>query len=218
MNDVVLENITEEREISKKMYFVFKRIFDFMISLILLVILLPIFLLIAIAIKLDSKGPVFFKHKRIGKNGKYIYLYKFRSMVENAEELKKQFTKEQKKEYEKNFKLDKDPRITRVGKLLRETSLDELPQIINILIGDMSLIGPRPIVDGEIEKYGKDKAKLLSITPGLTGWWACNGRSCTTYEERIALELYYVDNCSLWLDIKCIFLTIKTVITKSGAK
>lgn len=202
----------------RKIYFVIKRFFDFILSLIAIILLLPVFLIIAIAIKLDSKGPVFFKHKRIGKNGKMIGVYKFRSMVINAEELMKNFTKEQKEEYEKNFKLDNDPRITKVGKFLRKSSLDELPQLLNILIGNMSIVGPRPIVTKELEKYGNQKDKFLSVTPGLTGFWQASGRSDVDYDERIKMELYYVDHCSLWLDFKIILKTFVAVIKKEGAK
>ena len=204
--------------IRKRIYLIIKRFFDIILSLIGLVILLPIFLIIAIIIKIDSKGPVFFKHKRIGKNGKTIGVYKFRSMVINAEELIKKFTPEQKAEYEKNFKLDNDPRITKVGKVLRKTSLDELPQLINILIGNMSIVGPRPIVTGEIDKYGDQKDKFLSMTPGLTGYWQASGRSDVEYDERIEMELYYIDHCSLWLDIKIIFKTFIAVLKRKGAK
>lgn len=224
MNDtgvVEMENVENGKillRFKKKMYLITKRFFDFILSLIGLIILSPVFLLIAIAIKLTSKGPVFFKHKRIGKNGKTIGVYKFRSMVINAEELLKQFTPEQKAEYEKNFKLDNDPRITKVGNFLRKSSLDELPQLINILIGNMSIVGPRPIVTKELEKYGKNKDKFLSVTPGLTGFWQASGRSDIEYDERIKMELYYVDHCSLWLDFKIILKTFVAVIKKEGAK
>ncbi len=202
----------------KKVYLFIKRFFDFLLSLVAIIILSPLFLIIAILIKIDSEGPVFFKHKRIGKNGKIIGIYKFRSMVINAEELIKKFTPEQKAEYEKNFKLDNDPRITKIGKFLRKSSLDELPQLINILIGNMSIVGPRPIVKKELEKYGKNKDKFLSVTPGLTGFWQASGRSDVSYDERIKMELYYVDNCSLWLDFKIILKTFVAVIKKEGAK
>ena len=187
-----LKNLSSKR----KHYFKIKRIIDILISSIALILLFPIFIIIG---------------------GKIIYLYKFRSMVENAEDLIKEFNEEQKKEYEENYKLSNDPRITRVGKILRKTSLDELPQLINILKGDMSLIGPRPIVQNELEKYGMLKDRFLSVTPGLTGYWACNGRSCTTYDDRVKLELYYIYNCCLKLDIKIFFSTIKSVIKRSGA-
>ena len=198
-------------------YLIFKRIMDFILSFIALVILSPILLIISLFIKIDSDGPVIYKHYRLGKNGKVIGVYKFRTMVKNADEVIRNFTKEQKEEYEKFFKLENDPRITRVGDFLRKTSLDELPQILNILKGEMSIIGPRPVVLDEIKKFGNLKNKYLSVLPGLTGWWACNGRSSTTYEERINLEMYYIDNQSLKLDIECFFKTILAVFKRNGA-
>lgn len=213
---------SEKEKVSLKagFYLFSKRFFDVLVSLFGLILFLPVFLIIAIAIKLDSKGKVFYKHKRIGKNGKYIYLYKFRSMYSDSKERLEKLLEDPKirQEWEENFKLDNDPRITRVGKILRITSLDEIPQLLNILKGDMSIVGPRPIVDDEIDKYGMARNKLLSVTPGLTGWWACNGRSCTTYEERIKLELYYVNHRGFRLDIKCIFKTFVEVLKRNGAK
>jgi len=202
---------------NKTIYHKIKRIMDLILSTIGLIILLPVFLIIAIAIKIESKGPVFFKHTRIGKNGKIIKIYKFRSMVQNAEDLIKNFTNEQMKEYKENYKLANDPRITKVGKILRKTSLDELPQIINIIKGELSIIGPRPVVQEELEKYGDKAAKFLSVTPGLTGYWAANGRSDTTYEKRMEMELFYVDNLSMKLDLKIFFKTIISVLKKEGA-
>ena len=201
----------------KTTYQTIKRILDVILSSIGLVILLPVFALIGIAIKIESKGPIFFKHTRIGKNGKIIKIYKFRTMVKNAEQLIKDFTPEQKKEYAEYYKLAKDPRVTKIGKILRKTSLDELPQLINIIKGELSLIGPRPVVNGEIEKYGENIEKFLSITPGLTGYWAANGRSGTTYEQRMEMELYYVDNMSFILDVKIFFKTIEAVLKRQGA-
>ena len=194
-----------------------KRFMDVILATIALVVLSPIFLIIAIAIKIESKGPVFFKHARIGKNGKIIKLYKFRSMVMNAEKLIKSFTPEQMKEYKENYKLTNDPRITKIGKFLRKTSLDELPQLFNIIKGDLSIIGPRPVITDELKKYGTNTEKFLSVTPGLTGYWAANGRSCTTYEQRMQMELYYIDNLSLKMDIKVFFKTIEAVIKREGA-
>mgnify|MGYP004548467587 FL=1 len=194
-----------------------KRFMDVILATIAFVVLSPIFLIIAIAIKIESKGPVFFKHARIGKNGKIIKLYKFRSMVINAEELIKSFTPEQMKEYKENYKLTNDPRITKIGKFLRKTSLDELPQLFNIIKGDLSIIGPRPVVTDELKKYGTNTEKFLSVTPGLTGYWAANGRSCTSYEQRMQMELYYIDNLSLKMDIKVFFKTIEAVIKGEGA-
>ena len=203
---------------NKYIYLFIKRIIDIVLSFIGIVILLPVFIIFSVLIKLDSKGPIFFKHKRIGKNGKIIGVYKFRSMVINAESLIKKFTPEQKEEYEKNFKLENDPRITKVGGFLRKSSLDELPQLLNVFLGNMTLVGPRPIVQDELEKYGDQKEKFLSVTPGLTGYWQASGRSDVSYEERIKMELYYIDHCSLWLDFKIILKTFVAVIKKEGAR
>ena len=216
---LVADKIDECVEKSKvKAYDFIKRGIDILIGIIGITICLPFFIIIAIFIKLDSKGPVFFKHKRIGKNGKDLYIYKFRTMIDKAEDEIKNFTPEQKKEFEANYKLEDDPRVTKVGKILRKTSIDELPQIINILKGEMAIIGPRPVVKNELEKYGKNKNKFLSVAPGLTGYWAANGRSDVSYEERMKMELYYVDNRSLLLDLKIFFKTIGSVLTGRGAR
>lgn len=202
---------------NKKIYLVIKRIIDFMGALIGLILLSPVFLIIAILIKKDSKGPIVFGHIRKGLYGKDIKVYKFRTMYENSKEIFDNFTEEQKKEFYINFKLENDPRITKIGDFLRKTSLDELPQLFNILKGDMSIIGPRPIVEAEIEKYGKYAKKLFSVLPGLTGYWQANGRSDTTYNERIAMDMYYIDNRSIALDFKIMFKTVISVIKKEGA-
>lgn len=210
-----------DTEKEKPIFFFIKRCIDIILSLLGLIILSPVFLLIAILIKKEDHGNVFYKHKRIGHMNKDIYIYKFRSMTnkyKTFDEFYQTLSDEQKQEWDENFKLENDPRITKIGNFLRKTSLDELPQIINILKGDMSVIGPRPVVNDEIEKYGNQKAKFLSVKPGLTGYWAANGRSATTYEDRIKLELYYIDHCSLLLDIKIFFKTILTVLKKEGAK
>ena len=221
MNETLeLNNGLVRTGIRRKVYLGIKRIFDIVASLLAIILLSPVFLIFIVLIRIDSKGKAFYKHKRIGKYGKYIYLYKFRSMYIDADDRLKELLKDpkMKKEWEENFKLENDPRITKIGKFLRKTSLDELPQLLNILKGDMSIVGPRPVIDEEIKKYGKNQKKFLSVTPGLTGWWACNGRSDITYEERMKLELYYVDHCSLLLDIKCILKTVIAVLRKSGAK
>ncbi|WP_243186777.1 sugar transferase [Clostridium intestinale] len=202
---------------SLKIYAILKRIFDVVSSTLLLIILSPLFLILIVLVKLDSKGPVFFGHKRIGYKGETISVYKFRSMVQNAEEVLRNFTPEQKAEFEKNFKLDDDPRVTKMGAFLRKTSLDELPQLINIIKGDMSVVGPRPIVQKEVVKYGKYADKLFSVKPGLTGFWQANGRSDTTYDERVQMDMYYIDNRSTLLDIKILFKTVIAVIRKEGA-
>ena len=210
-----------DTEKEKPIFFFIKRCIDIILSLLGLIILSQVFLLIAILIKKEDHGNVFYKHKRIGHMNKDIYIYKFRSMTnkyKTFDEFYQTLSDEQKQEWDENFKLENDPRITKIGNFLRKTSLDELPQIINILKGDMSVIGPRPVVNDEIEKYGNQKAKFLSVKPGLTGYWAANGRSATTYEDRIKLELYYIDHCSLLLDIKIFFKTILSVLKKEGAK
>ena len=199
------------------MYRLIKRIFDFILVLIWIGIMFPLFLIISIMIKCDTKGPVFFKQRRIGLNGKPLYIYKFRTMVTNAEELIASFTPEQKKEWEESYKLKDDPRITRVGKILRKTSLDELPQLINIIKGEMSIIGPRPVVEEELSWYGNDVDLVLSVKPGLTGWWAVNGRSEVPYPKRCDLELYYVKNASLALDVRILLGTLKVVFSQRGA-
>lgn len=201
----------------KPIYDFVKRVFDIVWSLIGLIVLSPVFIILSILVKTTSEGPVFFAHKRVGKSGKTIKIYKFRSMVTNAEELIKQFTPEQKAEYEKNFKLENDPRVTKVGNFMRKTSLDELPQLINILKGDISIVGPRPVMDVETKIYGNYRNMLLSVKPGLTGFWAANGRSHTTYTRRRAMEIYYVKNRSVLLDLKIIFKTFISVFKREGA-
>lgn len=204
--------------IRRKLYLGFKRVFDVVVSLIGIIVLLPLFLIIMFVIKIDSKGSCFFIHRRIGKNGKEFGVFKFRTMVLNAEELLKTLTPEQEKEYKKNFKIENDFRITRVGKFLRKTSLDELPQLLNIFLGSMTLIGPRPVMEEELEKYGEHKNIFLSVTPGLTGYWQANGRSNTTYEERVEMDMYYISHMNVLLDIKIVLQTIKSVLKKEGAK
>lgn len=215
-NNCIEENINNIED-TKKNYKIIKRTLDIIISGVGLVILFPFLLVIAIAIKIDSKGPILFKHKRIGKDGKTIYIYKYRTMLPNAEEMIKDFNEEQLKEFKENYKLKKDPRITKVGRFLRKTSLDELPQLINILKGELSIVGPRPVIQEELERYGENADKFLSVMPGLTGYWQANGRSLTTYEQRMKMELYYVENCTLLLDIKIFFKTIFIVFKKEGA-
>lgn len=222
INEIMKKEKISKEEITIKKdnnaYMVTKRVVDIVCSLIGMILHSPIFLIISLIIKIDSKGPIFFVHERIGKNGKKIGIYKFRTMVENAEDLIQEFTPEQQEEFNRCYKLEDDPRITKVGKILRKTSLDELPQILNILKGELSIIGPRPVVEDELEKYEENKEKFLSAQPGLTGYWAANGRSDTSYEERMKMELYYIDNMSIWLDIKIFFKTIISVLRKEGAR
>lgn len=202
----------------KPIYRFFKRVFDVVMSVLAIIVLSPVFLFIAVLIKRDSKGPVFYKHYRIGKNGKPFYMYKFRSMIPDADKAFHDLPEDKKKEFAENYKITDDPRITPVGKRLRETSLDELPQFINVIKGELSLVGPRPIIDEELEKYGQNKDKFLSVIPGITGYWQANGRSDVTYEKRMELELYYVDHAGFWLDIKILFKTVMAVFKRDGAK
>lgn len=223
ISNVVL--VSERKTVSEKekyLYIVIKRTFDIIVALIAFVFLLPIMVIIKV-INLLSKdtNSLFYKQKRIGKDGKIFQIYKFRSMVPNADELLEQTLKMDKiaeEEWKENQKLTKDPRITKAGKILRKTSLDEFPQFINVLKGDMSMIGPRPLVEGELDLHNGNHAIYEKVKPGITGWWACNGRSSTTYEERLNLEYFYVKNKSLLLDIKCIFKTITEVIFERRTK
>lgn len=216
-------NIMKKEKTNKKVLYKFtKRIIDIIGSIIGILILIPTALIIYLARKVlkEDKGPLFYEQLRYGKNGKVFRLYKFRSMCIGADKKLKEYLEnndEAREEFEKTHKLQNDPRITKIGNFLRKSSLDELPQMINILKGDMSFVGPRPVVEKEVEEYGTNKDKFLSVRPGLTGYWQVNGRSNTTYEERMKMELYYVDNCSLWLDIKIFFKTFITVFKKEGA-
>ena len=184
------------------------------------IIILPFLLIVALLVKLTSPGPVLYRHKRLGKNGKYFYAYKFRSMVIDSEEKLKKLLESDpaiKTEWEINQKIQNDPRITKFGGFLRRTSIDEFPQLINILKGEMSLVGPRPIVDAEIEKYGEDYERIFSIKPGLTGLWQVSGRSDTNYTERVTYDSYYLQSWSVWLDLWIIFKTFGVVIMGKGA-
>ena len=203
--------------VRKKVYLAIKRLIDIIGSLIGIILLSPIYIIIAILIKFDSPGKIVFGHTRKGKGGKDIKVYKFRTMYSNANEIFESFTSEQKEEYYKNFKLDNDPRVTKLGGFLRKTSLDELPQLFNILKGDMTIIGPRPIVEKEVEKYGDKAEKLFSVVPGLGGYWQANGRSDTTYEERVEMDMYYIDHMCFTLDAKILFQTIFSVLKGEGA-
>jgi Undecaprenyl-phosphate galactose phosphotransferase WbaP len=213
---------SETKTNRKILYKVLKRIIDIIGALVGTVILIPTTVIIYLARKIskEDNGPLFYEQLRYGKNGKVFRLYKYRSMCIGADKKLKEYlenNEEAKKEFEKTHKLQNDPRITKIGDFLRKTSLDELPQMINILKGDMSLVGPRPVIEKEVEEYGENKERFLSVKPGLTGYWQVNGRSNTTFKERMEMELYYVDNRSLWLDIKIFFKTFITVFKKEGA-
>jgi exopolysaccharide biosynthesis polyprenyl glycosylphosphotransferase len=193
-----------------------KEIIDIVLGTIGLILFSPLFIIIAILIKLDSEGPIFYKHLRVGRYGKPFYLWKFRTMYKDADKILDKYP-ELKKEFEKEFKLKNDPRVTRIGKFLRKFSLDEIPQIFNILKGEMSIVGPRPVTFKELEKYGEYKDEVLRVKPGLTGLWQVSGRSDLDYARRIALDLYYIQNWSLLLDIKIILKTIPAVFFGKGA-
>jgi len=204
----------------QRLYFYLKRFIDIVVSLIGCLFLAPIYLVIKLSYVFSGDhSPIMYTQKRIGLDGKPFDLYKFRSMVPNADEVLKELLKneEYRLQWEKNQKFDDDPRITKVGKIIRKTSIDEVPQFINVLKGDMSIIGPRPLVPGELKS--KNGIKLYErVKPGITGWWACNGRSDMSYEERLEHEYYYVRNCSLYLDIMCVIRTIYVVAFGKGAK
>lgn len=204
---------------SRIVYRVLKRTGDIILSGISLIVLLPLFILISIAIRFeDGSDSAIYKCVRLGKNGKEFMMYKFRSMRKGADNIENMLTPEQLNKFKKEYKLDNDPRITRVGKFLRKTSLDELPQLLNILRGELSMVGPRPVVMEESYKYGKDRDKFLSVTPGLTGYWQAYARNNADYEsgKRQEMELYYIENCSMWLDLKIIAKTFEAVAKKTG--
>ena len=196
-----------------------KRGFDLLGSIVGIIIFAIPMLIVAIAVKLDSKGPVIFKRERVGLNGRHFMMYKFRSMVADAEEQKKALEAQNKVSGGLMFKINDDPRVTRVGKFIRKTSLDELPQFFNVLFGSMSLVGTRPPTVDEVEKYDTSHWRRLSIKPGITGMWQTSGRSeITDFEKVVALDKEYIDNWSIWLDIKIIFKTfIQVFLKRKGA-
>ncbi len=213
MNKKVVEALSYDYDISmykkKPLYSFTKRCFDILFSLFLILLLSWLLLIIGILVMFTSKGKIIYGHERIGKNGKKFKILKFRSMNDDSKKLEEVLTEEQLEEWYENYKVEDDPRVTKFGKFLRKTSLDELPQLFNILGGSMSFIGPRPIIEEELNKKYDDKEKelLLKVKPGLTGFWASHGRSKTTYDERKKLELYYVYKRNILLDINIFFST-----------
>ena len=203
-----------ENERSNILYEVIKRIIDTVASFIGLILLSPLILIVSMLIKLESKGEVIFKQKRVGLNGKEFYMYKFRSMVINAEELKKQL-ESQNEMSGPMFKIKDDPRITKVGKFIRKTSIDELPQLINVIKGDMSLVGPRPSLPKEVKKFEQWMMERLEVKPGLTCIWQISGRNNIGFEEWMKLDIKYVRERSFKLDMK---LILKTVLVLLGDK
>lgn len=203
-----------------KPYYFLKRLVDIFIVVLFTPILIPLFIILSLLVKCTSKGPVFYGHKRIGKNGKEFKCWKFRSMVSNSQEILEEILRTdpvRAAQWEAERKFVDDPRVTKIGKILRKTSLDELPQLFNVLVGQMSLVGPRPVTAPEVEKYGKAKDFVLSVLPGLTGLWQVNGRSETSYEERIYFDGYYIQNWSVWLDLWILIKTIWVVLKGKGA-
>ena len=209
-----------QNNLARKSNRIMKRIFDIVATVCGGILILPILAIVAVLIYLDSPGPIVFGHKRVGQGGKEFPCYKFRSMVPNAQEALEVYLKENPaacEEWERDFKLKDDPRVTRIGKFLRKTSLDELPQLWNVLVGDMSLVGPRPIVRDEIVKYGDYINDFYLVPPGITGVWQVSGRSDTTYEERVLMDSWYVHNWSVWIDIVYLLKTVLVVYKAKGA-
>ncbi len=197
-----------------------KRLFDLIATICGGFLILPILIIVAVLVGIDNKGHIIFAHRRVGQNGKLFPCYKFQSMIPDAQERLEEYlanNPEAKREWETTFKLTNDPRVTKLGAFLRKTSLDELPQLWNVLMGDMSLVGPRPIVMKEIDLYGDHIKEYYMVPPGITGMWQVNGRSDTTYEERVAMDTWYVRNWSVWIDLVYLFKTVKTVFTGKGA-
>ena len=196
-------------------------VFNYLLAVALLPILLPIIGVIAFLIKRESPGPVFFAHMRVGKHGKLIPTLKFRSMYQDAQKRLEKLLETDpaiRKEWETNFKLKDDPRVTKIGAIMRKTSLDELPQIFNVLKGEMNFVGPRPVIQQEIDQYYKEDAEYyFMVKPGITGLWQVSGRSDTDYDFRVDMDKWYVLNWSLWLDVVILFKTVKTVLKREGA-
>lgn len=201
-------------------YLFIKRAMDIFLSICALIVLSPIFITVWILDKIgDNKGPVIFKQMRIGKNHEPFYIYKFRSMIVDADDVLHADSVLYEKYVANNYKLepDEDPRVTRLGAWLRKTSIDEIPQFVNILKGDMSLIGPRPVVQEELREYGDSVDKFLSVKPGAMGYWQASGRSNIGYPERCKVELYYVDHASLKFDLEIVFKNLVSIIKSDGA-
>jgi len=212
----VSERYTERLNASK----IIKRLIDIIGSLALLVLFSPLFLVVALMVSLDG-GPVFYRHKRIGRDGKPFGCLKFRTMILGAEACLNEYLSyhpEQRREWEQDQKLAFDPRVTAIGNVLRRLSLDELPQLVNVLVGEMSLVGPRPVTEGELKHYGAAASAYLAVRPGLTGPWQLSGRNDVSYATRVAMDEAYVRNFSLWNDIVILLRTPGVVLSKKGAR
>jgi Undecaprenyl-phosphate galactose phosphotransferase WbaP len=199
---------------------ILKRALDIGIVAVISPVLVPLCLIVACLIRITSRGPLFYGQTRVGQDARAFRAWKFRTMVADADEVLRKYLDANPalaEEWRLSHKLKDDPRVTRLGKLLRRTSLDELPQALNVIRGEMSLVGPRPIVAGEVEKYGDDFGLYCKVKPGITGLWQISGRSNTSYGERVALDQYYVRNWSIWLDFYVLMRTVRTVLTGDGA-
>jgi exopolysaccharide biosynthesis polyprenyl glycosylphosphotransferase len=207
---------TIQAEDEKVFYEFLKRIIDILLSVISLIALSPVFVIIAIAIKLDSSGPIVYSQTRVGKNGKHFKMFKFRSMIINAEEMITEL-KSMNEMDGPMFKIKKDPRITMVGRFIRRTSIDELPQLINILRGEMSIVGPRPSLPSEVKEFEPWMMERFVVKPGLTCFWQVSGRNNIPFHKWMELDIKYVKERNLWLDVKLVFKTIKVVIKGDDA-
>ena len=230
-NEAILLKEQEDEEIKPILYDVkkqniayrfVKRLIDIIAGIVGIIILIPLTIVLGIIriIKKENDGPLFYEQLRIGKNGKQFRMYKYRSMCMNADERLKEYLEENeeaKKEYKKYKKLKCDPRVTKLGKVLRATSLDEFPQLINVLIGNMSLVGPRPYLPREQKEMGEYYSSIIKVKPGITGPWQIRGRSKITFEDRLKLDLEYVNKCSIKRDIKILWNTFAKVLKKDGA-
>lgn len=215
------KNLTITNSISAISYQSTKRFFDIIIGAVGTIITIPVCGIVKLVnVKNGDFAPVLYTQTRIGKNGKKIKIYKIRSMVPNADEILIKLLENPKyrAEWQEYQKFNNDPRITKIGRIIRKTSLDEFPQFFNILNGSMSLVGPRPLIEGELDEHNGNHATYESVKPGLTGWWAANGRSEINYNERLQQEYYYIENRCIKLDLICIAKTAKSIIRKEGAK
>lgn len=199
----------------RKRYQRVKRVFDLIVSISALPILLPAMVIVGLLIWLDDPGPVFFRQYRTGKGGRRFAMYKFRTMVTNAEELKMKYAHLNELTWP-DFKITDDPRVTRIGRFLRKSSLDELPQVLNVIKGDMSLVGPRP-TSFDVSTYSLLHTERLEVLPGITGLWQISGRSDVDFDQRLLLDIEYIEKQSLWLDIKILFRTVFAVFSREGA-
>jgi exopolysaccharide production protein ExoY len=214
------EAISAEFPIASFQYRVFKPLLDLLIVFLVLPVALPLGILVAALVRFTSKGSVLFRHRRIGRFQKPLYVWKFRTMYEDSDHLLERHLNSDagaRQEWEQTQKLRDDPRITPIGRMLRKTSLDEIPQLLNVLAGDMSIVGPRPIVDEERPKYGKHFPTYTSAVPGITGLWQVSGRCDVNYPERVLLDVQYVEEWSLWMELKILFKTIRVILRSKGA-